>query len=722
LDRQAGHGRRVAQAHYAIDGAFLHRLGPELITAFEQASIAWHHFFEWPSKGANPRESVLKATGHRREASQQLQPSNIKRECHKGTQIAQKALDGLRYIYGPTAQPRSEGQAAALELVHNPPKTSIIVLPTSSGKSVLFFSVAAMTIHQTVIVVVPFATLVDDIVDRACKARLQCQEWKDEKSMNGLPQLIIVSADRAVTGEFLQYAKGLDLERQLAYVFFDECHVAFIDTSYRARLRELWKLRRLENCPFTCLTATLMVDLEWTLREQLLIENAILFRRSTARPTIQYTVHDSGDEPPSEVGIRVIQQLIKLPVGKRGVVYVKSYTTGEMISKELMCPFYKASADDKGQILQEWINGFGGWIVATGALGTGINIEGIIIVIHIDRPYGLVSFIQQSGRGGRNGEVSESIIIVRVKKTHGWKQKEILSDYTVEKVDEEAMTEFIQSKECRRIVLSKRFDGDFKDIDCINTDSVLCDRCIRVARRVVIEEAIDNNSRDKDDKDNKDSQREGVTRKINTKTEAETEAKAEAEVEVETEEAEIQEEESGNVAIRRKLQGIEEANENMMKAMDRLQRRCIYCELIHTDRHQMEAHEYVDCKEAKHTSCDIGEYKQWRKGIDMRRLKHCWECGLSQRICRRLEGIGENRERSCEYGNVMLVGIFILDQREGLQGIIQQVGYQGDYGKDIWQWMNEEREGWGLEWESNWMITWRHVCRKYIKYIEDHCN
>ncbi|PVH70862.1 hypothetical protein DL98DRAFT_597446 [Cadophora sp. DSE1049] len=42
--RQSGHGRRVAQAHYAIDGAFLHRLGPELITAYEPASTAWHGF------------------------------------------------------------------------------------------------------------------------------------------------------------------------------------------------------------------------------------------------------------------------------------------------------------------------------------------------------------------------------------------------------------------------------------------------------------------------------------------------------------------------------------------------------------------------------------------------------------------------------------------------------------------------------------------------------
>ena len=35
ISRQSRYGRRIAQAHYAIDGAFLHRLGLELITAFE---------------------------------------------------------------------------------------------------------------------------------------------------------------------------------------------------------------------------------------------------------------------------------------------------------------------------------------------------------------------------------------------------------------------------------------------------------------------------------------------------------------------------------------------------------------------------------------------------------------------------------------------------------------------------------------------------------------
>lgn len=208
-----------------------------------------------------------------------------------------------------------------------------------------------MTKQQTVIVVVPFAALVDDMVDRGQKAGLACEEWVDPNSCGEMQQLVIVSADRAVTGEFRHYAKGLELEGQLAHMFFDESHVAFTDTSYRERLRELWTLRYL-NCPFTCLTATLMVQLEDVLRDKLLIPQARLFRRSTARRTIRYSVRDSGDEAPSVFGLQVVQELT-LPAGKRGVIYVRSYTTGDVISGALKCPFYKARADDKGELLKE---------------------------------------------------------------------------------------------------------------------------------------------------------------------------------------------------------------------------------------------------------------------------------------------------------------------------------------------------------------------------------
>lgn len=125
----------MAQAHYAIDGAFLHRLGPELISAYEQASIAWHGLWKLTGKEG----SRFKGAGHRREASQPLVSRPIKRE-RIGT--SDQALIGLQRIYHDrNAKPRSEEQAAALELVHHPSPTQplVIVLPTSSGKSALFF-------------------------------------------------------------------------------------------------------------------------------------------------------------------------------------------------------------------------------------------------------------------------------------------------------------------------------------------------------------------------------------------------------------------------------------------------------------------------------------------------------------------------------------------------------------------------------------------------------
>lgn len=588
------------------------------------------------------------------------------------------ALVGLQRIYhDPQAKPRTEGQASALQLVHRPSQTQplVIVLPTSSGKSALFFSVAAMTQQQTVIVVVPFAALVDDIIERGQAAGLDCEEWISEKSGHELQQLIVVSADRAVQGEFLHYAKGLELEGQLAHVFFDEVHVAFTDTSYRERLRELWTLRYLD-CPFTGLTATLMVDLEDVIRERLCIDNAQIFRRSTARKTIRYQVRDSKNEAPSDVAIKYIQQ-IHLRAGTRGVVYVRSYQTGGVVSGALECPFYRARAESKGEVLQQWVQGAGGWIVATGALGTGINIEGIVYVVHVGRPYGLTSFVQQSGRGGRNGEVSESIIITRVENSHGRRRSEIMSEYSVEQIDEDAMTEFIQGQGCRRQVLGRHMDGDQDGSSCSQTDSVFCDRCRMGSRaRGPIHE----------------------------------ESREEPGIKVVEESDAIQ----GADIIQRRLGRVQASQEQMIAVMDRLQGDCIYCGLMLKEHARGRAHAYKDCWQAVESGCGIAAYEAWREKVDLGTFQHCWKCGLSQRICRRLEDDGW-----CEYPEVMLPGIFILYQEQHLQVIVEAAGFQGDYAVDIWEWLKEVGEGFGQDWESNWMKTWRMACEIYARMIEE---
>lgn len=450
-------------------------------------------------------------------------------------------------------------------------------------------------------------------------------------------------------------------------MFFDECHVAFTDTSYRERLRELWTLRYLD-CPFTCLTATLMVELEEILRDRLCIPQAQLFRRSTAWRTIQYSVQDSGNEAPSVVAQRLIQIL---PLGrKRGVIYVRSYATGQVVSAALNCPFYKARAQQKGELLEQWRQGPGGWIVATGALGTGINIEGIVYVVHIDRPYGLTSFAQQSGRGGRNGEISDSIVVTRVQNTQGRRRPEILSEYSTEQVDEDAMTEFLQSTGCRRQVLAWYFDGEESGSDCKSTDSVYCDRCKIPGPRQV------------------GGDRGG---------------------EVETGEVQEETEVQGSQVIAGKLQELAAEDEMLIKVMDGFKGQCLFCVLTTSNPTTEDMHTYSGCSYAERCDCSIRSYKAWRKELDLGEYMHCWECGLSQKICRRIE-----EGSACEYLDIMLPGIYILFQKGYLQKVIETVGFRGLYAKEMWEWMNEIGEGFGEVRESNWMSTWWQICKIYI--------
>lgn len=151
-----------------------------------------------------------------------------------------------------------------------------------------------------------------------------------------------------------------------------------------------------------------------------------------------------------------------------------------------------------------------------------------------------------------------------------------------------------------------------------------------------------------------------------------------------------------------------------MAVMDRLQGDCIYCGLMKKEHARGRAHAYQDCLDAVASGCGRPAYQAWREKIDLGSFQHCWKCGLSQRICRRLEDDGW-----CEYPEVMLPGIFILHQQQHLPAIVEAAGFHGDYTADIWEWLQEVGEGFGRDWESNWMKTWRMACEIYARMMEE---
>jgi hypothetical protein len=369
----------------------------------------------------------------------------------------------------------------------------------------------------------------------------------------------------------------------------------------------------------------------------------------------------------------------------RGVIYVRTYEIGEIVSEELGCAFYQAKADDKSEVLQQWIDGSSGWIVATGALGTGINIEGIVEVIHIDRPYGLTSFAQQSGRGGRSGEVSNSTIIVRVDGGYSnWAQR-LQSDYTVEKIDEDAMSKYIESKGCRRTVLAEYFDLT-SQVGEINVGSsscresvclvVYCDYCERM------------------------SQQERIIEQLGQAEEMITESGVDLVIE-----------QSGRDVIADTLLEEGQQDQEMFKVMTLLKQNCIFCILEYGKKSQGgfedRPHMLSNCTQAELNKCGIEGYEKWRKGIDLKGMKNCYKCGLGQEMCRFVENGSE-----CEFAEVMFLGLYVLYQQGYLQEILEGVGFLGVYTKqkEIWEWMKKSEQGEKLEWESNLVRVWRQVC------------
>lgn len=107
-------------------------------------------------------------------------------------------------------------------------------------------------------------------------------------------------------------------------------------------------------------------------------------------------------------------------------------------------------------------------MVATSALGTGVDYPGIVFVLHVGMPYGMIDFAQESGRAGRAGEAVDSMILVE----EGATQRRGQGERTI---DEAAMAAFIEAEGCRRGVMSGYLDG--QETECSQMDMAPCDRC-----------------------------------------------------------------------------------------------------------------------------------------------------------------------------------------------------------------------------------------------------
>lgn len=511
---QTAHTSRLRQNHYAVSSDSISRLSSKSLEVFAEVSYEWHQFlgFQPPVSRKNPgqlkrqrstvqlqvpepsvkrqrsiargRDSVngqtsaISANDQRMEATITTDAPN-KRSCEQlASRILKSVFQWNRF--------KSLEQLEAIIAILQGEKLITTILPTGGGKSLLFMLPAVIEKVGATILIVPFLSLMTDLHERCERYGLSVVEWDpEEPAKYGQITVLVVDKVASATrsnGEdgvesFLQLASSLNHSGILKRVVFDECHTIVTQTHFRDIMSKLFHLRNL-SVQTLFLTATLPPTLIAELESAMVLQNMHYVRASSFRTNIQMKVQKCRNGGAITAGVRLVKELlVKQQPRQRIVVYCRTRSQAKLLSSEniLNCPHYHSGLTllERSDCLRRWMESETGCLVATTAFGTGVDVPNIYHTVHINLPYGLVDLIQESGRGGRDGQPSASTVIVE--------ERELEASYTLRtdfyEENTAALQRYLQTTKCRSLVLSRFLNGG-DGITCAEAGALPCDQCL----------------------------------------------------------------------------------------------------------------------------------------------------------------------------------------------------------------------------------------------------
>ena len=162
--------------------------------------------------------------------------------------------------------------------------------------------------------------------------------------------------------------------------------------------------------------------------------------------------------------LHVISDVIQATTNGKIIIYCWTIDFGSQIANYLKVPFFHSRVGNstyKEHMLEEFSSN-GKIIVATNAMGLGIDIPDIRLVLHAGSPRSILNFVQESGRAGRDGSTSRSVLL----------------HLPMNKIDNE-MRSYVETGKCRRYILDKVMDGTDRDLKCNLLTEAACDHCLR---------------------------------------------------------------------------------------------------------------------------------------------------------------------------------------------------------------------------------------------------
>ena len=198
----------------------------------------------------------------------------------------------------------------------------------------------------------------------------------------------------------------------LSLFVVDEAHcISQWGLDFRKKYRQLSCLRRnFPGVPILALTASATAIVEKDVLRSLSLKNVVCFRDSFERNNLFLEVRHKSSQ---NQALEEIVSLIKSVVGPQsicGILYVASREDVERISQRLRdqgvpCCVYHAglTLKKRRESFSEWKSGNVQVIVATVALGMGIDKKDVRFIWHLSMPSAIERYHQEIGRAGRDG-------------------------------------------------------------------------------------------------------------------------------------------------------------------------------------------------------------------------------------------------------------------------------------------------------------------------------